>query len=55
MKTFSKKNLKNINKFSYEASNRGLCLPSGIIISEKEIKKYCSEIKKILSMKLSNL
>jgi perosamine synthetase len=55
MKTFSAKNLKNINKISYEVSKKGLCLPSGITISESEIKYYCSEIKKLFSRNLSNL
>lgn len=48
MKTFSKKNLKNINKVSYSISERGICLPSAYIISEIEIKNYCLILKKIL-------
>ena len=48
MKTFSKKSLKNINKISYSISERGICLPSAYIISENEIKNYCSILKKIL-------
>ena len=48
MKTFSKKSLKNINKISYSISERGICLPSAYIISENEIKNYCSIFKKIL-------
>lgn len=48
MKTFSKKNKKKINQNSYSIFSRGLCLPSALIISEKEIKKYCNIFKKIL-------
>lgn len=55
MKTFSDKNLKNVNKISYDVSKRGLCLPSGIIISEKEIKYYCSQIRRIFARNFKNL
>ena len=48
MKTFSKKDKKSINKISYSISERGICLPSALIISEKEIKNYCIFLKKIL-------
>ena len=49
MKTFQNKNLKNINRISYDISQRGLCLPSGLLITENEIKNYCSTLKKIFS------
>ena len=48
MSTFKKKNLETQNKTSYSISKRGLCLPSGLIITEGEIKHYCSVLKKIL-------
>lgn len=48
MKTFSKKDKKSINKISYSISERGICLPSALIITEKEIKNYCIILKKIL-------
>ena len=51
MKTFSKKDKKSINKISYSISERGICLPSALIISEREIKNYCIILKKILKSK----
>ena len=51
MSTFKKKNLETQNKTSYSISKRGLCLPSGLIITEGEIKHYCSVLKKILKKK----
>ena len=51
MNTFQKNNLKKQNKIAYSISKRGLCLPSGLIITENEIKYYCTILKQILKRK----
>lgn len=51
MKTFKSRKTKQNNPNSYSISSRGICLPSALIITKKEIQIYSKQLIKILTSK----